>query len=276
MKFKCPLCTKKWKEGQESIQCSTCNQWVHHNNKNNCSLLTNKDFNSHSDNVNLSWNCAKCDAETFPFNDMNENDFFLSNFSGNDTVSDDVNLVPNRDLLKFPVECDKITSHFDNDEDPNLPQIIDSNYCDINEFNSIKIDKPSSFGIIHMNIASMNKHIDDLSLILSLLTHKIDVIGISEHKIQKSSVKSSANIKIPGYHEFVFRPTETSHGGAGFYLKDYINYVERTDLDFSSVGDFETSFIEIKFPKKKNLVIGCIYRHPTSIIPIQDVNATIY
>ena len=37
-----------------------------------------------------------------------------------------------------------------------------------------------------------------------------------------------------------------------FYLKDYINYVERTDFDFSSVGDFETSFIEIKFPKKKN------------------------
>ena len=145
---------KKWKEGQESIQCSTCNQWVHHNNRNNCSLLTNKDFNSHSDNVNLSWNCAKCDAETFPFNDMNENDFFLSNFSGNDTVSDDVNLVPNRDLLKFTVECDKINSHFNNDEDPNLPQIIDSN-CDINEFNSIKIDKLSSFGIFHMNIASL-------------------------------------------------------------------------------------------------------------------------
>ena len=164
-------------------------------------------------------------------------------------VSDDFNLVPNRDHLKFIVECDKINSHFDNDEDPNLPQIIDSNYCDINEFNSIKSDKPSSFGIFHMNIASLNKHIDDLSLILSLLTHKIDVIGISEHKIQKSSVKSSANIKIPGYHEFVFQPTETSHGGTGFYLKDYINYVERTDLDFSSVGDFETSFNEIKFPK---------------------------
>ena len=100
----------------------------------------------------------------FPFNDMNENDFFLSNFSG-DTVSDDVNLVLNRDLLQFTVECDKINSHFDNDEDPNLPQIIDFNYCDINEFNSIKIDKPSSFGIFHMHIASLNKHIDDLSLL---------------------------------------------------------------------------------------------------------------
>ena len=105
-----------------------------------------------------------------------------------------------------------------------------------------------------------------------MLTHDFDVIGISEHKIHKSSEKPTANLKIPSYHEFVFQPTETSHGGTGFYLKDYIDYVERTDLDFSSVGDFETSFIEIKFPKKKNLIIGCIYRHPTSKISIQEFN----
>ena len=66
------------------------------------------------------------------------------------------------------------------------------------------------------------------------------------------------------------KPTETAHGGTGYYLNDYIVYVERTDLHFSSVGDFETSFVEIKFPKKKNLVIGCIYRHQTS--NIQDFN----
>ena len=80
------------------------------------------------------------------------------------------------------------------------------------------------------------------------------------------------SVSVDGYHEFVFQPTETSHGGTGFYLKDYIDYVERTDLDLSSVGDFETSFIEIKFPKKKNLILGCIYRHPTSKISIHDFN----
>ena len=29
-------------------------------------------------------------------------------------------------------------------------------------------------------------------------------------------------------------------------------------------------FIEIQFPKKKNLIIGCVYRHPTSNISVQD------
>ena len=102
MKFKCPLCKKKM-ERRAGI-----NTMLYLQSMGfiiiigiTVSLLTNKDFNSHSDNVNLSWNCAKCDAETFPFNVMNENDFFLSNFSGNDTVSNDVNLVPYRDLLKF-------------------------------------------------------------------------------------------------------------------------------------------------------------------------------
>ena len=112
MKFKCPLCNKNWKEGQESIQCCTCNQWVHHNNRKKCSLLTNKDFTSHKNN--------ECDAVNFPFNNINENDF-----SVNDTVSDDVSLVLNQDVTKFMVACDKITSNINNDEDCNLPQMID-------------------------------------------------------------------------------------------------------------------------------------------------------
>ena len=29
-------------------------------------------------------------------------------------------------------------------------------------------------------------------------------------------------------------------------------------------------FIEIEFPQKRNLIIGCIYRHPHSNISIQD------
>ena len=161
----------------------------------------------------------------------------MSNFSGNNpSLSDDVNLLPNHNITKFTVECDKIINEINNgEEDPNLPSLIDSNYYDINEFNSCKIDKSSSFGLLHINIASLNKHIDDLKLILSMLTHEIDVIGISEHKIQKVNEKPSVNINIPRYHEFLFQPTETSHGGTGFYLKDHIDYVYDYDYDYAYV-----------------------------------------
>ena len=68
-------------------------------------------------------------------------------------------------------------------------------------------------------------------------------------------------------------PTESLHGGTGFYLKDNINYTERTDLASNSSGNFKSIFIGINFPERKNLIVGCIYRHPTSKISIADVNA---
>ena len=95
----------------------------------------------------------------------------------------------------------------------------------------------------------------------------IDIIGISEHKIKKGDVPT-ANVDIPGYETFLYEPTESSHGGTGLYLKNNINYTERTDLAVNSSGNFDSIFIEINFPERKNLIVGCIYRHPTTKISI--------
>ena len=109
---------------------------------------------------------------------------------------------------------------------------------------------PSSFGLLHANIASLNKHIDDLKLILARLKYKFDIIGISEHKIRKDTVRSN-NIFITGYNEFIFEPTETTHGGTGFFIKDNVDYITRKDLQINSPGNYESIFIEIQFPKKR-------------------------
>ena len=41
-------------------------------------------------------------------------------------------------------------------------------------------------------------------------------------------------------------------------------------LQLSSPNEFESTFLEIIIPGKKNLIIGCIYRHPSSSISIGD------
>ena len=125
----------------------------------------------------------------------------------------------------------------------------------------MKIDLPSSFGLFHANIASLNFHIGVLKLILSKRN------GISEHKIRKYALPSN---NIPGYDEFIFEPTETTHGGTGFYIKNNTDYISREDLQINSHGNFESIFIEIHFAKKRNLIVGCIYRHPGSDISIAD------
>ena len=73
-------------------------------------------------------------------------------------------------------------------------------------------------------------------------------------------------ISLPGYKPFIFDATETSHGGTGFYVKESLQIKVRDDLKFNSPGNFESTFIELMFPNTKNIIIGCIYRHPSSSI----------
>ena len=145
--------------------------------------------------------------------------------------------------------------------DEDVLPATNSKYYDVDELNSLEIDLSTSIKLAHVNIASLDYHIDDLKLVLSRLKLKFDIIGISEHKIKSSS---SVNIELDGYHNFIFQSTNTTHGGTGFYIKKEINFVERNDINMNSSGDFESKFVEIKFEKNKNLLVGCIYRHPTS------------
>ena len=80
----------------------------------------------------------------------------------------------------------------------------------------------------------------------------IYTILTTEHKI-KDSIPTS-NIEIAGYHEFIFNPTQTSHGGTGFYVKDNLAAKKRDDLLLKSPGpgEFESTFLEIVFPNQKN------------------------
>ena len=74
--------------------------------------------------------------------------------------------------------------------------------------------------MIHTNIASISKHFDDLTTVLSLLEFPFHIIGISEHKIQKRDGNSISNIDLKGYLPFVFDTTETTHGGTVFFVHD--------------------------------------------------------
>ena len=112
----------------------------------------------------------------------------------------------------------------------------------IKKFNALKPDKQSSFSLMHVNIASLNAHIDDLRTVLSRLKHTFDIIGISEHKIAKHSQPSN-NIEIPGYNEFEFEPTSTSHGGTGFYIKNDLDYIVRHDLKINSPSNHEAFLV---------------------------------
>ena len=46
------------------------------------------------------------------------------------------------------------------------------------------------------------------------------------------------------------------------YIRNYLSYKSRNDLEIYKSFEPESTFTEICNPKKTNIVIGCIYKHP--------------
>ena len=187
-----------------------------------------------------------------------------------DNASDDLKLYPDDSFNQFIESCETLALNFnDNDENDDIFNHINSQYYNIHKFNNIKPDLSSSIGFLHTNIASLYKHHDDLVITLTQLKFEFHVIAITEHKIRDTI--PIQNIQIPGYHEFIYDSSETSHGGTGFFVKNSLAYNIRNDLKLvqPSSGEFESTFLEIVLPGKKNLIIGCIYMHPSRVIPCQ-------
>jgi len=57
------------------------------------------------------------------------------------------------------------------------------------------------------------------------------------------------------------------------YLSEHLSFKPRNDLDtiLYSPKLLESVFVEINFPKKRNIIIGTIYKHPG--MPLDEFNS---
>ena len=71
-------------------------------------------------------------------------------------------MYPQWPLKKIVKQCDAIQDQLDEVKENNEELIstsVNSKYYDIKKFNKINHDKESSFGMLHVNIASLNLHV---------------------------------------------------------------------------------------------------------------------
>ena len=134
---------------------------------------------------------------------------------------------------------------------------IESKYYDVK--NSAKILKTGNkgFSLLHCNTRSLSKNLPLLNDILLMCKEMPGVIAISETKLSDDNF---SNVTINGY-KFISKHSPTNAGGVGLYIKEDIEFIRRQDIEFDFEG-VETCFIEIPRQKNKNIIIGCIYRHP--------------
>ena len=107
----------------------------------------------------------------------------------------------------------------------------------------MKIKANKHLSILHINISSIQFHIEEFRIILQLLDHKFDYICISESKI-KINTEPTVDINIEGYQTPVGMPSHSSKGGVLIYIKEGINYKPREDLNIWKEKELESYFIE--------------------------------
>ena len=147
-----------------------------------CLKLTPKTFNKF--HVSKNFLCVDCAFKNLLFYQSSDSSDYYSTGLKSDFSSND--------QLNFFNNCNSL-------------EIISNNEEDIFKINS------KCFTI---NIASLNKYLDDLHTLLSIINLQIQVIGICEHKIKRGSC---LNGSLPIY-TFEFDPATSTHGGVGFSL----------------------------------------------------------
>lgn len=241
---------------RESEVCSICNKKIRTNASHFCSVCKK---NSHGKCNGISiksasnvWMCKICKNEVLPFGEPfderpigNDLSYLKSYFKHLNSISDTI----------FNLDFDTDVSDYDDSI-----AHINCKYYSPEDLISIP-SKSKSLSFFHLNIASLEKHFGELTALFSRLNHNFDIIGISETRIHSTP---SSNISLEGY-EFIHTPAVTSVGGTALYISKSLNCKPRKDLSkliHTNDGNLESAFAEIIFKNRKNIIVGCIYKHP--------------
>ena len=154
-------------------------------------------------------------------------------------------------------------SKFDDIVD-NFEQLLPNNIqscllCDVS-FNNIVYDKSNNLLIIHLNISSLQKHIDDLHEFLVCLPYRPDVLCIFETRIADVP---SINISITEYN-FFYVNSPAIVGGVGLYVLQDLKCEITTEfsINVDGVDELWTEISGRESQSKIKRLICCVYRHP--------------
>ena len=214
-KYPCNICNNPVAKNHKAIQCDKCQLWVHIT----CNKINLQRYNLLIEDEST-WYCISCSKDLYPFSSLNDSEFHKT-IQGKKikflTVAKKRSRNENTLLNKL---SDAI-----NDEN------IDnsSSYFDESDFNkNFPKDLFDGTNFFHMNISSLCRNFDDLHTLLSEINLKFDIIGITETRLKKNSIRN-INIDLKGY-TIEHTPTEANCGGALLYINNTLNYTVRNDL----------------------------------------------
>ena len=110
--------------------------------------------------------------------------------------------------------------------------------------------------ILHINIRSLQKKIENLKILLNSIKHTFSIIALSETWLK---TVPHSYYSLPGYGLIVNnRHGDKAGGGVALYISSELNVIAREDLNISD-DTLESLFVEISNPKSKNIIVGVVY-----------------
>ena len=255
IKWPCIICNRPVQNNQKALECDSCQKWCHLNCDGRVTLAEYEFYENNQDNPEVQWCCLYCT--------LKEKHGIIP-FSLSDT--DELVKVNNSDTMEFcktipSLEVIQETSSYEKyslpDIDSTFPNLLTSKYHSVEEVQSLNVGK--SFNIFHSNVNGLESKFENLHSFINGSKSAMDIIAISETS-ENNDHSFFRNVEIDGY-ELFSTPTLSKKGGVALYVKKEFKFHERTDLNIKT-KDFESIWIEIKNEKSKNIVCGCVYRHP--------------
>ena len=255
IKWPCVICNRPVQNNQKALECDACQKWCHLNCDGRVTLSEYEFYENNQNNPEVQWHCLYCTLKEkyniipFALSDTDE----LVKINSSDTM-EFCKTIPSLEIIQETSSYEKYSLP---DIDSTFPNLLTSKYHSVEEVQNLRVEK--SFNIFHSNVNGLESKFENLHSFLNGSKSVMDIVAISETS-ENNDHSFIQNVEIEGYKLFS-TPTLSRKGGVAIYVRKDFNYHERTDLNIQT-KDFESIWIEIKNEKSKNIVCGCVYRHP--------------
>ncbi len=252
LSWPCSVCNKNCLKNQKCLQCDKCDKWCHIT-CDGTKLEQYRRYESYEDISN--WYCLDCTVrfhhEHMAFTSCSISE--LININNSDTM-EFCNFLPSLEVVH---ESSSFPKYSQPDPDLGLPNLINSKYHSVKDFQNLKIEK--NFNLFHSNVNGLEIKLDTLQTFLAGSKSAMDIIAVTETS-EKEDDSFISNVKIDGYSLF-HTPTCSSKGGSALYVNSDYDTFERVDMKIQN-ENFQGVWLEIKNSNSKNIIVGCVYRHP--------------
>ena len=238
--------------------CQNCNYLdCECDNKNN---FTNTQYTSTT--INKSRETIR---ENTSKNDFPGTDYDLSTMISNSTHSD--NIYGNTTTENYTA-LDYDTTIDDNDvHENNLHENVHAFQSSMSAQSMLNLGlHKKGFKMGHLNVQGIQNKIDQIDLLLKSSQNNIQVLGLSESKLNSFHMNHIFEVK--NYQMFrkdrtISEERPQQGGGLLVYVKEGINCKRRCDLECERI---ECVWLEIFLTNSKSFLVGNIYRHPNETI----------